>query len=238
MKAFVINGSPRGEQGYTNRVLSLFVEGMKDAGGDVHVVHLAKHKVHHCTGELACWLKTPGRCIHNDDMNDLMPLFNEAEGIVCATPVYVDGMTGLMKNFLDRLVPLVHPFFEMRDGHMRHPRTTAIKQKVVLLSVCGFIEMDNFDPLIQHVKAICKNMNADYAGSVLRPAAPGMDAAKLLHPIKLMKIKSAIKEAGKEFVTTGNIRAETSQLISQQLFTTEQYVNGGNKEFQKILDKL
>jgi len=238
MKILAINGSPRGEHGSTSYVLQLFAEGIKEAGGDVHIAHLAKHKIHHCTGELACWLKTPGKCIHRDDMDQLLPLFNEAEGIIFATPVYVDGMTGLMKNFIDRLVPSVQPFFELRDGHMRHPRISKIRQKVVLLSVCGFIEMDNFDPLISHIKAMCKNMDADLAGMVLRPSAPGLNVAKFLHPIKTHKIRSAIKEAGKEFAVTGQIKTETSQMISQQLFTTDQYVDGGNKEFHKVLDKL
>jgi multimeric flavodoxin WrbA len=239
MKVLAINGSPRGEHGYTNKILQLLVEGIRDAGADVHVVQLAKHKIHHCSGELACWLKTPGQCIHRDDMAELLPMFDESEGIVFATPVYVDGMTGLMKNFIDRLVPTVHPFFEIRDNRMRHPkRENNIKQKVALVSVCGFTEMETFDPLVYHIKAICRNMDAKFAGTVLRPAAPGMEPAALLHPFKIRKVKKAIKEAGREFVSIGKIRTETSMAIFQELFTREQYVKEGNKMFKKLLDKL
>jgi multimeric flavodoxin WrbA len=239
MKVLAINGSPRGERGYTNKILQLFVEGMRDANADVHVVQLVKHKIHHCSGELACWLKTPGHCIHRDDMTELVPMFDESEGIVFATPVYVDGMTGLMKNFVDRLVPTTQPFFEIRDNRMRHPkRSDNTKQKVALVSVCGFIEMETFDPLLYHIKAICRNMDAEFAGAVFRPGAPGMESAAMLHPFKTRKIKKAIKEAGKEFATAGKIRTETSMAISQELFTREQYVKEGNKTFKKILDKL
>ena len=81
-------------------------------------------------------------------------------------------------------------------------------------------------------------MNVDYAGSVLLPAAPGWNAAKLFHPFKVRKIKNAIRNAGREFAVTGHIQDETTKFISQPLFTTEQYVDGANKEFKKKLDKL
>ncbi len=237
MNILVLNGSPRGAKGMTARILALFTEGMQDAGTHVTTITLAEKKIHHCTGEFACWFKTPGTCIHRDDMDDILALFSRHEGIVLATPVYVDGMTGLMKNCLDRMVPVVKPFFEMREEHMRHPRTTSVSQNVALLSVCGFNELDNFDPLIHHVQAICKNMNAAYAGAVLRPGAPGMDAAKFVHPFKLHRIKAALRAAGKEFATEGIIRKDTTLAAAQELFATAKYVNEGNKRFHKMLEK-
>lgn len=238
MKIFAINGSPRGTHGYTHKVLELFAEGARAAGATVAIEQLAQKKIHHCTGELACWTKTPGKCIHKDDMEQLLPQMTEADGVVFASPVYVDGMTGLLKNFLDRCVPSVQPFFEMRDGHIRHPSRHGHTQRAALLSVCGFIEMDNFDPLVHHMQAICKNMNADYAGAVLLPAAPAWDAVKFLHPFKFRKVKAAIRTAGEQFVTLGSIREDTTQLIAQPLITTEQYVEAANKEFKKKIDKL
>ena len=237
MNILVLNGSPRGANGMTALILALCAEGMQDAGAHVTIINLAEKKIHHCTGEFACWFKTPGTCIHRDDMDDILALFNRHEGIVLATPVYVDGMTGLMKNCLDRMIPAAKPFLEMREGHMRHPRTTSLSQKVALLSVCGFNELDNFDPLIHHVQAICKNLNAAYAGAVLRPGVPSMDAAKFAHPLKLRRIKSALRSAGKEFATDGIIRKETTLAAAQQIFTTERYAHEANKKFHKILEK-
>jgi len=238
MKILAINGSPSGTKGKTWWVLEKFIKGMEEAGGAVTTVNLAGKKIHHCTGELACWLKTPGKCIHKDDMDEMLPLFNDADAVVIASPVYVDGMTGLLKNCIDRLVPTAEPFFEIREGHIRHPARFKHPSRLALVSVCGFPEMDNFDPLVHHIKAICKNMNAQFAGAVLRPAAPALDAAKIYHPFKTHDISNAIKKAGQEFVRDGEISGETSKTISMELFSAEDYKKEANKAFEKVLKKL
>ena len=238
MNIFIVNGSPRGTTGYTHKVIELFAEGARAVGAEIVIEQLATKKIHHCTGELACWTKTPGECIHKDDMQKLLQQLTKADAIIFASPVYVDGMTGLLKNFLDRCVPAALPFMEMRDGHVRHPSRHGKAQLVALISVCGFIEMDNFDPLVHHMKAICKNMNATYAGNVLLPTAPAWDTMKFLHPFKFRKIKAAIRDAGRQFVTSGTIQEETTAFIGQPLCTQEQYINAANKEFKKKLAKL
>jgi multimeric flavodoxin WrbA len=238
MKVLAINGSPSATNGRTWWVLSRFIDGMKEAGAEVTTINLAGKKIHHCTGELACWLKTPGKCIHNDDMNEILPLFQGADAVALATPVYVDGMTGLLKNSIDRLVPIAEPFFEVRDGHTRHPKRNGGPSKVALVSVCGFPEMDNFDPLVHHIQAICRNLNAAFAGSVLRPGAPGIDAAGIFHPFKIRKVSEAIKTAGMEFVRDGKISDETAKAVATDLFTIEEYRDGANREFEKALKKL
>jgi len=238
MKIFIVNGSPRGTKGYTNKLIELFAEGARKAGADVTIEQLAHKNIHHCTGELACWTKTPGECIHKDDMRDMLQKMISSDGIVFASPVYVDGMTGLLKNFLDRCVPTVQPFFELRDGHIRHPSRHGRAQRVALISGCGFSEMDNFDPLVNHIKAVCKNMNAAYSGAVLYPAMPAMDAMRFIHPLKFRKIKAAICSAGEQFVKASSIDEGTAKVISQPLISTDKYVEVANKQFQKKLDEL
>ena len=105
----------------------------------------------------------------------LIPRMAEADVWVFATPVFVDGMSGPMKNFLDRLIPLILPFYELRDGHCRKPRGAGTKKgTIALVSNCGFWEMDNFDPLLAHMKAITKNFDREFAGALLRPHGTGM----------------------------------------------------------------
>jgi multimeric flavodoxin WrbA len=62
------------------------------------------------------------------------------ENIVLATPVYVDGMTGLMKNMLDRLLPLLDSRMEIDgQGRVRHGlRNMEPGKRIVLVSTCGF----------------------------------------------------------------------------------------------------
>ncbi|PIU58060.1 MAG: flavodoxin family protein [Deltaproteobacteria bacterium CG07_land_8_20_14_0_80_38_7] len=238
MKTVVINGSPSGKNGKTWWTLERFIKGMEEAGSEVTTIHLVGKKIHYCTGEIACWLKTPGKCIHKDDMENFLSIIRESQNIVLGTPVYVDGMTGLLKNFIDRLVPLSEPFFKQQDGHTRHVKKQSSPSNLALVSVCGYPETDNFDPLIVHIKAICKNMEANYAGAVLVPAAPGIDSGKMFHPIKLMKISDAIKKAGAEFIKDGKISDNTASQTSVALFSKDDYVNAANKFFEKELKKI
>ncbi|MFH1830475.1 MAG: flavodoxin family protein [Pseudomonadota bacterium] len=237
MNILAINGSPRGKKGMTWWVLERFIQGMNEAGAEVDTIQLAGKNIKHCTGELACWFKTPGRCIHDDDMELILAAMNNAEALVLATPVYVDGMTGLLKNCIDRMVPLADPHFETREGHMRHPTAGPAPKKIALVSTCGFGELDNFDPLIGHIKAICKNFNATFAGSILRPAAPVIPFATIRHPFKMRSITKAIRAGGMEFVQKGRISEETQEKAAAEIVSKETYLKQANRYFEKMIDK-
>ena len=121
MKVLAINSSPRMDKGNTAVILNPFLDGMKEAGADVELFYTKKLNINPCQGEFNCWLKTPGECFQKDDMEIIRPKIFDADVCVLATPLYVAGMTGPMKNLIDRIIPGVQPFFELRDDHIRHP---------------------------------------------------------------------------------------------------------------------
>jgi len=151
-----------------------------------------------------------------------------------ATPVYVDGMTGPMKTFLDRLVPLLEGRIEIRDDHCRHPLREGVKAgKLVLVSASGFTEMDNFDPLVAHVKAACRNMGREFSGAILRPY--GSFFNQLLrkgYPVD--SILQAIKSAGVNLVERGCIPDDLLKEISRDLVTREEVLEPYNSYYDKI----
>ena len=239
MATAIINGSPRGMPGATGWMLERFVKGMKSAGDTPVVVNLSSKKIHHCTGELHCWFKTPGKCIHKDDVDDIVKEIGRCENWVIATPVYVDGMTGLIKNFIDRLVPYANPHFKIRGGHTRHKSNNDIKN-VALISACGFPELDNFDSLIAHIKAICENMDAKYAGALLRPAAPMLPEMPMINPLffKIRAVSKAVEKAGREFVENKEISEKTASEVAADIISQEVYIKETNKWFDKELGKI
>ena len=102
-KVLAFNSSPRKGKGNTALILDPFLEGMRESGAEVELFYNDKLKVKPCTGCFNCWLKTPGVCSHKDDMQWLLPKMRDADVIVYATPVYSYGMTGQMKNLIDRI---------------------------------------------------------------------------------------------------------------------------------------
>lgn len=172
-------------------------------------------------------------------MDELYPLLREADILVLATPLFVDGMTGPMKMFLDRILPLAKPYIEIRDGHCRHPRRAGTKNgKLVLVSNCGFWEPDNFEPLVTHMKAICQNLERDFSGALLRPHGPAL--RYLLEsniPILSARAKDVVraaKKAGFELAAKGEISKELLATVSQKLIPRKLYLHYLNKHFREL----
>jgi multimeric flavodoxin WrbA len=70
---------------------------MRAAGAEVKVFETRSMTVRPCQGEYGCWFRTPGQCFQDDDVQKLLPELLEANVLVLATPLYVDGMTGPLK---------------------------------------------------------------------------------------------------------------------------------------------
>ncbi len=236
MKILALNSSPRKERGGTALVLNLFLEGSKEAGADIDLIYVHDLKIKPCLSCFACWVKTPGVCVQKDDMEEILEKRRKADGLILATPVFVDGMTSTLKAVLDRSIPLVQPFFEIRNDHCRHPPLENREPvKVALVSVSGFTELDNFDPLVKHVKAVCKNLNGDFGGTVLRPLGAQLQILKQMG-LPMDDVFEAIKQAGKEFVERGKIRETTEETISREIVPRSEYVKAINASFQRSID--
>jgi len=236
MEILAINSSPKKGEGNTAQILNPFLEGAREAGAQVELFYTKDLKIKPCQGDYICWLKTPGKCIHKDDMEMLLPKLAGADVWVFATPVYFDGISGTLKNLIERMLPLVEPFYELRDGHCRHPRREGTKSgKVVLVSNCGFWEMDNFDPLLVHVKAICKNIDREFAGALLRPHGTGM-RRMLERGVVVDDIFAAAKDAGRQLVADGRMSSDTLEAVSRNLMSLEQQKQGANQFFKQMLE--
>lgn len=238
MKALAINSSPRKGKGNTALILNPFLEGMKEAGAEVELYYTSDLKINPCQGDISCWLKTPGECIHKDDMSWLILKITQTDILILASPVYCDGITGPMKMLMDRLVPGAEPFFEIREGHIRHPRRQKWNQsrKIVLVSNCGFWEMDNFDPLLVHIKAYSKNAGAEFAGALLRPHGPALRSMiEMGAPVE--DVLEAAKDAGRQIIRDGNMSQYTLDRVSRELIPKDTYIHFANQHFHEVLKK-
>ena len=237
MKILALNSSPHKSEGGTGLVLGRFIEGARGAGAEVELVHLRGMDIKPCLGCFDCWTRTPGCCSQHDAMDEFLPKVAGADTLVYATPLYVDGMNGTMKMFLDRCIPLIEPWFELREAHCRHPRRPGFKaSRAVLISAAGFTEADNFDPLIAHVKAACRNMGCEFAGALVRPYAATLEhLAK--SGVSVKDVLDACTEAGREVVETGCISEATQARVARDLVPCAAYIEGVNQSFRSQLKR-
>jgi len=239
MKALAINSSPKKSESITQILLDRFLDGLKESGAEVDFFFLQDLDIKQCRGDYSCWFKTPGVCIFNDDMSTkLRPLLEKSDVLVVATPVYVDGMTGQMKTFFDRCIATGDPHIVIRDGHCRHEgRIPHGHRKMVLVSTCGFWEVDNFDPLVHHIEAICRNMNMTLAGALVRPHS-GMIVHGERLGIDVSDILDACYEAGKQLAETGSIDDALVDTIRRPIVPMEDFVQGANMMIDQVLSQI
>lgn len=202
MKILILNGSPNLDKGATGTILTALEKGLKTEKPEINTKFVYQLNIKPCQGCFTCWTKTPGKCIHKDDMEKILPIIAESDMLIIATPVYLDGMTGPMKTFIDRMIPLGKGRVELRNDHLRHlTRDNWKEKKIVLVSPSSFTEIDNFHPLVTHVKALARNLNSSYAGEILAPSF----WINQYNEESYGKILEIITSAGEELVKNGEI---------------------------------
>lgn len=226
MKVLALNSSPRaGDQSRTALMLSHLVEGMRDAGAEVEVVHLHKKKINHCLGCFVCWTKTPGHCVQKDDMTkELFPKFLESDMVVYATPLYFHSWNAMMGKFMERTLPAAQPFFEVHGGRTRHPARCKLP-KAVWLSVCGFPDDEEFDLLSAQVHNLGAQQG-DLLAEIYRPVAESM-ASRGNEEIA-RDILDATKQAGRELVKSLHVSDQTMARIRQPIVDRSRFPEVGN----------
>lgn len=108
-----INGSPH-KDGTTAKLLGLVLAGAKKSGATTEIIHLYDFNIKPAPGNYSVDPKTEiSAKMPKDDMQKLYPKITKAAGLVFATPNYWANMSGVMKNFIDRLTPLENEGFQL-----------------------------------------------------------------------------------------------------------------------------
>jgi len=229
MKILAINGSPRGRNGNTDRILQSFLQGAMDAGAEVETIYLKDLKINPCLGCFTCWTRTPGVCVYEDDMVSILPKIRKADIVIYATPLYVFTVSGLMKNFMDRLIPNVNPYILKRGKHYIHPPRypdDQKTQKIVLISNCGFPEHHHFSALVETFKCFTDNPDMELAATILCAGGELLSQPALSESLR--EYLDAARQAGWEVVTYGRILPETQKTLDSPLADSEAYANMAN----------
>ena len=110
MKVLCINGSPHIKNGCVYRALEEMVEVFKNEGIEAEIITVGNLAIRGCISCGSCY-KT-GKCVFDDEVNQLAKKFEEADGLVLGSPVYYGSANGTLISLLDRLFYSTH--FEKR----------------------------------------------------------------------------------------------------------------------------
>ncbi len=151
MELTIFNGSPRGEGSNTKILLEHFISGfMETEGNSYELSYLVRIK----EGE------------------QFVTLFQEAEHILLATPLYADAMPGIVKAFIESLEPLC--------GQKDNADIGFIVQS-------GFPEPIHSRYLERYLVKLSARLGCRYNGTVIRGAVEGIKVTPEFMNKKLFK---------------------------------------------------
>jgi hypothetical protein len=236
MNIFAVNSSPRtGVASKTELMLDHLTAGMREAGAQVEVVNLREKTIRSCIGCFTCWSKTPGRCIHQDDMSrELFPKWLAADLVVYATPLYYHTQNGLMATFRERTLPAIHPFIDHDGNGKSYHELRRRPFSVAWLSVCGFSDESEFDALSYYLNRT-RHKDIRLVAEIYRPASEGMSRPE--HEKVAKEILDATRQAGRELVDSLAVSPETMARIRQPLTDPESYAQMANIFWKTCIDE-
>lgn len=100
MKVLILNGSPR-TNGNTTTALGEMEKIFVQEGIEFETVQVGHKDIRGCIGCGSCY--RTGKCVFDDIVNELAVKFEEADGLVIASPVYYASANSTLTAALDRL---------------------------------------------------------------------------------------------------------------------------------------
>jgi multimeric flavodoxin WrbA len=235
MKVTIIHGSPDKEDSNTSFVLTSLIKGMEQAGAKVEIIYTFDLDIKPCIGCFKCWNLHIGKCFMDDDMTNALETLKKTDILIFATPVY-SPLPSKFQNFLNRMVPLMEPILETRNGRTRAKTHDDVKiSKIFAVVVGGWWEKENLDLPAKIFQEMSETMSIPFMGTLKRPHASYLQQVNE----NTRTFRTAIKSIGKMLIETGKIDEDLMRIVSLPLVEESSFRETSNinylsrKESQK-----
>lgn len=104
-----------GDIEYENRIRDIFLKG--DEKGEIITDN---GRIRNCIGCFGCWVKTPGRCVLQDEYNRMGEKLAHADEMIVISRCVYGTYAPFVRNVLDRCLPYIHPDFTRRGNEIHH----------------------------------------------------------------------------------------------------------------------
>jgi NAD(P)H-dependent FMN reductase len=136
MNVVMLNGSPRGRSSNTEVILNQILIGMSSVN-EVEAETFYLQKI--------------------DATETHIQALNNADLVIIGFPLYTDGMPGIVKHFIDALVPI--------DLHGK---------PIAFVTQSGFPEAKHSRPIARYLEKLCVRINATHAGTMIHGNGEGI----------------------------------------------------------------
>ena len=100
MKVLILNGSPRAD-GNTTIAVNEMVKVFETEGIETQIMQIGSQAIRGCIACGSC--SKNGKCVFDDAVNEAAQIFEKADGLVVASPVYYASANATLIACLDRL---------------------------------------------------------------------------------------------------------------------------------------
>lgn len=164
MRLIIFNGSPRGKESNTRILMDHFSRGFLET--DDNTVEIA-------------YLN------HVRETDQHLELFQQADRVILAFPLYTDAMPGIVKHFIEALQPLTQ--------RQKNPALGFVVQS-------GFPEPVHSRPLADYLKRLAERLGSVHCGTAIRG---GVEGIQVQPPWMTRKLFQNFYDLGKDFGTSG-----------------------------------
>ena len=116
MKKVVVISTSLRRGSNSDMLADKFAEGAKAVGNEVEKISLVGKNIQFCKGCFGC--QKLGRCVIDDDVNNIMAKVIQADVVCWATPIYYYEMSGQMKTLIDRMNAMYPLDYRFRDVYL------------------------------------------------------------------------------------------------------------------------
>jgi len=120
MKITILNGNPNADNVIFDDYLKALSDLLESSDHTALIITLREIDLRYCTGCFDCFVKTPGECVIKDGSDDICREYIHSDFVLFASPLIMGFTSALLKKAHDRLLPLLHPYFEVFENQIHH----------------------------------------------------------------------------------------------------------------------
>lgn len=166
MRAVVLDGALSGDPVF-RRIRCIVESELSGLSWETTQFLLDECDIAPCAGCRSCWCATPGRCEIRDDAETILKAIVKSDLLVFLTPLTFGGYSSILKNFVDRMPPLVSPFFIKKGDGYIHKGRYPMPPRMVGIGMLATMDMESVRVFSSLVGVNAARMQAPAHASVV-----------------------------------------------------------------------
>lgn len=190
LKAVIFNGAKEGDL-IIKAIEASLMNQLTKYGWEVDPIELRNMQIAACKGCFDCWIRTPGNCVINDYGRETTKKAIQSDMMVWLTPITFGGYSPELKSALDRIIPILLPYFESHHGQFHHKMRYKKYPKLLVIGVKGS-DIGDEETFLALVERNILNFRppAYAAGVLLRDEDPKAITAFVSEQLKKVEVNS------------------------------------------------